>query len=165
MNAFNDFVNLSVPTKTLRRMMLKLYKSAAVRSGSSQYININHNCIKYFGRCGLLEQRTQRENSCLGFDFCGRCMAPVNRTKQGPWPDIMLSAKAGASEPYRDRRRDSLISEIPPWHAAWPALIQPLWPLDRGPSVARRVDQSRRARNCSTLLGLLGCWMCVSVQA
>lgn len=87
--------------------------SSAVSSGSSQYININHNCIKYFGWCGLLEQCTQRENSCLGFDFCGRYMAPVNRTKQGPWPDIMLSAKARASEPYRDRRRDSLISEIP----------------------------------------------------
>lgn len=71
--AGNSFINLIVPSEACWRMMwnyANLFEmSSAVSSGNSQYININHNCIKYFGWCGLLGWCMQRGNSCLGFDF------------------------------------------------------------------------------------------------
>lgn len=85
----------------------------------------------------------RRENSCLGFDFVVVTWRPYIEPNMDQWSEIALALKAGACQPYLDRRRDSLIPEIPPWHAAWPGLIQPLWPLDQGPSVARRTDQHK----------------------
>lgn len=36
------------------------HTSSAVNSGNSQYINRNHNCIKYLGWCGLLGHSIRR---------------------------------------------------------------------------------------------------------
>lgn len=74
------------------------------------------------------------------------------------------SKKSEPREPRGDRRGRFTDPRNPPWHAAWPALIQPVRPLDRGPSVARRADRSPRTQTVPHHRGLLDVRECAGLR-
>lgn len=72
-------------------------------------------------------------------------------------PEIVLTPKTGASKPVPRWRGRFTDPRNPLWHAAWSVLIQPLWTLDKGPSVAHRADQSRRTQTVPWVLDVHEC--------
>lgn len=143
--------------------MISNYASVFIMAGKGRFINTDQNCTKTDGCCGLLGQRTQRGRAHVcALTLRSLTWRPKIEPNKGRGQKSCSLQKVSASVPLGDREERFTDPRNPPWHRAWPALMQPQRPLDRGPSVARRAYQSPRTQ---TVPHDRGCWVCVSVQA